>query len=94
MFYTLIELSLLICKAKGITSNSKEIVDECDDCAYGYCFNINSYENPIKRTKDKIIWTTREEGYSTRALPTEWYFAFYKPKTNEISGAKQDLKLS
>ena len=45
-------------RQKGATSNfknSKEIVEEHDDWAYGYCSNMNFPENPVdKKIKIKI----------------------------------------
>ena len=43
--------------------------------------------------KSDDIYFSRE-GYYTKGLPIELYFAFYKPKTKELSSVKQKLELS
>ena len=41
-----------------------------------------------------MVFIAQEKGTIRRAPPTELYFVFYKPKTKEISSAKQKLEMS
>lgn len=65
-------------RQKGATSNfknSKEIVEEHDDWAYGYCSNMNFPENPVDKKKKKKPFGVRERkgvvprGWSPRIYP-------------------------